>query len=393
MPPVSSDIENWFNRTFPHLRSFWQRVTEGLELQELLEQFKAEARAGYAMYSREVDWDSLKGETKFRRAVKVGRAFFWAMLMKLSPARRVVLLLALLFGVFALMFTRVEISNGKTIVEGPNNGLAVILSLGGLLIVLALELSDRVIMKRDLEIARDIQSRLVPAEPPKIPGFDIAFATRPANTVAGDYYDAFLRKTDSEASGPPQLIVAVADVAGKGVPAALVMATFQASLRTLSLEPTPLPNLMAGLNRYACEHGVGGQRFVTAFVAEIDTAARAFTYVNAGHNLPILRRASGSIERLEAGGMPIGITPDLRFDSGSATLAPGDLLVIYTDGVVEAENETGEEYGDERLLELVKSPSTGSAADQLKRLMSSVDAFVRSTRQHDDITCLILQVS
>ena len=262
-----------------------------------------------------------------------------------------------------------------------------------MILLLALELSDRVTMKRDLEIAREIQRHLVPAESPRVPGFGIAFATRPANTVAGDYYDAFLRVTHSTTPDAPRLMIAVADVAGKGVPAALVMATFQASLRTLALEPTSLSSLVAGLNHYACAHGVGGQRFITAFLAEIDTGARSLTYINAGHNLPILRRASGDVERLHAGGLPFGIMMDAVYQSGNVTLSPGDLLIIFTDGVVEAINESGEEFDDRRLLELFKAPPIGSAPDRLKYLMSSVDGFVGATRQHDDITCLVLQIS
>lgn len=189
------------------------------------------------------------------------------------------------------------------------------------------------------------------------------------------------------------MVLAVADVAGKGVPAALVMATFQASLRTLALEPTSLPNLVAGLNRYACHHGVGGQRFITAFIAEIDTATRALTYINAGHNLPILRRASGQIERLRAGGLPFGIMPDAHYDFGSVMLNHGDLLVIFTDGVVEAANALEEEFDDQRVLDLFKAPPRGTASDMLLYLMRSVDQFVGPTRQHDDITCLFLQVN
>ncbi len=399
MPSTSHDsfkkflltVEKWVNRIVPRVNSFWQRVTDGLELQDLWGQFMAEARASYSMYSREVDWESLKKEKDSTRALKIGHAFFWAMVIKLSPARRVFLLLALVLCVLA--FFDVHFNFGKEYRVEWGGQLFFLLAAGALLLLLALELADRVTMKRDLEIAREIQRHLVPAEPPRIPGFDIAFATRPANTVAGDYYDAFLRVTHSAPSDPRHLVVTVADVAGKGVPAALVMATFQASLRTLALEPTPLPNVIDGLNRYACEHGVGGQRFITAFLAEIDTVTRSLTYINAGHNLPILRRVSGGIERLEAGGLPFGIMADAQYRSGSVTLSPGDLLVIFTDGVVEAENKSGEEFDDQRLLDLFKPPPKGSAEDQLKYLMSSIDGFVRTTRQHDDITCLILQVS
>lgn len=360
-------------------------------MQDLWGQFKTEALASYAMYSREVEWEALQGENESRRYLRLVRAFFWAMILKLSPARRVFLLIALVFSVLAFFDVHFNFAGG--IKFEWSGQLFFLFAVSSFVVLLALELADRVTMKRDLEIAREIQRHLVPAKPIQVTGFDIAFATRPANTVAGDYYDAFLRAVNSSGTETPHLVLAVADVAGKGVPAALVMATFQASLRTLALEPTSLPNLIAGLNLYACQHGVGGQRFITAFIAEIDTASRSLTYINAGHNLPLLHRASGQIERLEAGGLPFGIMADVRYNSATVTLNPGDLLVIFTDGVVEAMNSVGEEFDDKRVLDLFKTPPQGTASDTLLYLMRSVDAFVGPTRQHDDITCLILQVN
>src|SRR6185437_8250941 len=141
-----------------------------------------------------------------------------------------------------------------------------------LFIVLILEIADRVVMKRDLEIAKDIQSWLLPATPPLIPGITIAFATRPANTVAGDYYDVFPR----QAATPQEqtALLAVADVAGKSIPAALLMATFQASLKTLSSTVCALPELVSGINNYACCNSQGGLRFTTAFIGEYEPDAR-----------------------------------------------------------------------------------------------------------------------
>jgi phosphoserine phosphatase RsbU/P len=169
------------------------------------------------------------------------------------------------------------------------------------------------------------------------------------------------------------------------------MATFQASLHTLARASMALPDLVEALNGYACAHSLGGLRFTTAFLADLEPAARALTYVSAGHNPPILRRAAGQIERLEAGGLPLGIAPSARHDYGNITLDSGDLLVIFTDGVVEAENATGEEYGEARLLQVLSSTPRAEARDDLSRLMASVDAFVGAARQHDDITCLVLR--
>jgi serine phosphatase RsbU (regulator of sigma subunit) len=383
---------NLFTRIGRHLDVFWQRVTEGLEVQVLWTQFVAEARASYSLYTREVDWAALERESGARRVFRTASALFWAMLLKLSPARRVFLLIALALGVLALTSARIEKTDGGVLTQLPGNFSFVLLALGGLVFLLALELADRVTMKRDLEIAREIQRWLVPAVPPQVPGVDIAFATRPANTVGGDYYDAFLRGPHPTDPAATRLFLVVADVAGKSVPAALLMATFQASLRSLALTPGSLPELVAGLNRYACAHSLGGRRFTTAFFAELDPTTRALTYIGAGHNAPILRRTSGRLERLEASSLPLGIDAQVRYECGTATLEAGDLLVIFTDGLVDAVNAKDEDYSESRLLEALRPASDASAEQTLKSLMGAVDAFVGATRQHDDITCLILRV-
>jgi sigma-B regulation protein RsbU (phosphoserine phosphatase) len=260
-----------------------------------------------------------------------------------------------------------------------------------LLLVLLLEVGDRVVMKRDLEIAREIQNWLLPNQPPKIPGIEIAFQTRPANTVAGDYYDVFLRP--GQTPEQDRVLFAVADVAGKSIPAAMLMATFQASLRSLSVTQSSLPDLIASVNRYACTNSQGGLRFTTAFLAELDPITRTLTYINAGHNQPMLCRKSGALERLDAGGLPIGISTDVPYQSGSVVLTPGDWLIIFTDGVVEAVNTGNEEYGEQRLLAVVAGAAESTPADMMQRILTSLDVFVGNTPQHDDVTCLLVKVS
>lgn len=388
-PPDSAasrgESGNFFERLGKRLEAFWQRVSEGMELQALWSQFVAEARESYGLYSREIDWAALKQETGFKRLAKTASALFWAMVLKLSPARRVFLLIALVFGILALVQTRVTVEEHGTVVHGPENFTFVLLSVGGLVFLLALELADRVTMKRDLEIAREIQRWLVPEKPPQVEGVDLAFASRPANTVGGDFYDAFLRRTQAG----ERLLLVVADVAGKSVPAALLMATFQASLRTLAGATTSLEELVTGLNRYACQHSLGGTRFTTAFFAELDPATRELTYIRAGQNEPIVRRASAGVERLAAGNLPLGIAADARFSASAVRLAAGDLLVIFTDGLVEAVNAQDEMFDEERALEALAAVPGASAEQALKNLMAAVDAFVGPTRQHDDITLLV----
>jgi len=252
-------------------------------------------------------------------------------------------------------------------------------------------------MKRDLEIAREIQQWLVPESAPKVDGIDISFSTRPQNTVAGDYYDAFVRPVAPEGSATPPLLVAVADVAGKSVPAALLMATFQASLQALATTPVPLAEIVDGLDRYCRAHSLEGRRFTTAFVAQIDPQTREMHYVNAGHNDPILRRASGEIDRLSTGGPPFGLPAltdsSTTYASARVQLKPGDLLVIFTDGVVEAVNESDEEYAEGRLLACIQSVRDETADAVLARIMADVNGFAGQARQHDDITCFVLRVA
>jgi sigma-B regulation protein RsbU (phosphoserine phosphatase) len=368
------------------LHRFWRRVTDGLEVSQLWSQFESEARTSYRLYSKDVEAKTPEGLTRGGRRIQIVKEFFWAVFEKLSPARRVLLLVALILLVLphtAFQFNS-EAGNVQS-VEFDFHFWAALL----LLLLLMLEIADRVVMKRDLQIAREIQTWLLPGAAPQIPGLAVAYATRPANTVAGDYYDVFPRpgRTNEE----NRVVLAVADVAGKSIPAAMLMATFQASLKTLSTAHVALPELAANMNRYACGNSQGGLRFTTAFLAEYDPVHRTVDYINAGHNNPILRRADGKIERLDVGGLPYGILPDAKYETATVTLAPGDWLIIFTDGLVEAENSRQEEYGEARLLAAIEAGKSSEPADMLKRFMAELDIFVGNTPQHDDVTCLLLK--
>jgi phosphoserine phosphatase RsbU/P len=368
------------------LHRFWRRVTDGLEVSQLWSQFESEARTSYRLYSKDVEAKTPDGLTHGGRNLHVVKEFFWAVFEKLSPARRVLLLLALILlvlpsGGFNYQDAHHEVHVG----EFDLHFWAGLL----LLLLLILEIADRVVMKRDLQIAREIQTWLLPGVPPQIPGLAIAYATRPANTVAGDYYDVFPRPGSTNEDN--RVVLAVADVAGKSIPAAMLMATFQASLKTLSTAHVALPELASNMNRYACGNSQGGLRFTTAFLAEYDPIRRTVDYINAGHNNPILRRASGQIERLDVGGLPFGILPEAQYQSATVTLAPGDWLIIFTDGVVEAENFRQQEFGEVRLFGAIEAEKSTTPADMLKRLMADLDLFVGNTPQHDDVTCMLLK--
>src|SRR5271170_5440271 len=380
-PAVPHTPEPRWPGRFRRTRGFWQRVSEGKDIDVLWAQFTADARASYGFYGKDVNWEEVEALPHWRRPFFIARQFFWALMMKLSPARRVLLLVALTL--FILSSMRFQLSH-DFVLDAKFEWFSALL----LLLLLSLELADKVTMKRDLEIAREIQSWLVPSQPPDVPGADIAFATRPQNSVAGDYYDAFFPGGARE-----KLLVVIADVAGKSVPAALLMATMQASLHTIASEEVPLGELVLRLNQYACAHSLDGRRFTTALIAEYDVATRHMTYVNAGHNPPILRRANGILEKLEAGGLPLGIEVTAAFDTGVIQLQPGDALILYTDGVVEAFNAAGEDFGNERWLVVIRQLPEVSAEETLRMLMHRVDAFVGATRQSDDITCLVFRAS
>ena len=368
--------------------SFWERVTEGMQLSELWSEFRRDAQSSYRLYAKDVDSTRLEGMPQGTHFFRVARQFFWAIIEKLTPARRVLLLLALVL---------IIVPGGEwswTAGSGEVKVFALDFHFyGGMLVfaLLILEVGDRVVMKRDLQIAKEIQEWLLPANPPQVPGLEIAFATRPANTVAGDYYDVFARtRPDTENA---TFLIAIADVAGKSVPAAMLMATFQASLKTLSTTPGSLTELVSRMNRYACSNSQNGRRFTTAFIAEFDPASHRLTYVNAGHNNPILRRRSGFVERLDVGGMPLGIVDEAPYQSGEVMMETGDWLVAFTDGVVEAENIHQQEYGEERFLTMLHSGMMLSPAMLLNSVLVDLDRFVGSAPQHDDVTCVLLRAT
>jgi sigma-B regulation protein RsbU (phosphoserine phosphatase) len=363
------------------VQNFWQRVSEGRRLDDLWSQFAADTRSSYGFYGKDVDWDAVNKLPTWKRPLRVAGQLFWAMMNKLTPARRLLLLVALAL----LLVSGMKFQFNEVSVDVNFEFIAALLFL----LLLSLELADKITMKRDLEIAREIQTWLVPSEPPAIRDAEVAFWTRPQNSVAGDYYDAFYPLEDAASNG--KLMLVMADVAGKSVPAALLMATLQASLRTLASEGLPLTKLAERLNHSACAHSLDGQRFTTAVIAEFDPTTRRLNYVNAGHNSPVIKRTNGATDRLKSSALPFGITIDASFPSASVDLQPGDTLVLFTDGVVEAFNSAGEEYSDARWISVIRALPKLTAQDTLRTLMKSVEDFVGATHQSDDITCLVLQ--
>jgi len=250
------------------------------------------------------------------------------------------------------------------------------------------EIAQRERLNRELEIAREVQERLFPQELPPIPGLDYRGRCRPAREVGGDYYD-FLELPEGK------LGVAIGDVSGKGIGAALMMAALEASLRGQApLTGSNLAELMGRLNRLVYESS-SANRYATFFYAQYDSKSRQLIYVNAGHNPPfVLRKTAGDwlVTRLEAGGAVVGLLRDFPYQQGSFGLEPDDLLVAFTDGVSEAMNTTDQEWGEEQLIETAKVCHTLPTGEIITTIMAAADAFAAGAPQHDDMTLVVLRV-
>ena len=237
-------------------------------------------------------------------------------------------------------------------------------------------------LELELDQARDTQMRLVPAEPLRLGPWEVTGRVTPARQVGGDSFDYFV-------IGDRRLGFSIGDVSGKGMPAALLMMTAQGYLRVYCSGDRPLPEKLRQLNQGVVRAARPG-KFITLFYGELDPAEGLLRYVNAGHNYPLLRRADGSLEPLIEGGLMLGFGDDLEFAQGEASMAPGDALLLYSDGVSEAMDLHGQEYGEDRLQEAWRRHGTLPPAEFIAKLMGEVEAFRAGAPQSDDITLVVL---
>jgi sigma-B regulation protein RsbU (phosphoserine phosphatase) len=246
------------------------------------------------------------------------------------------------------------------------------------------EVAQRERLNRELEIAREVQQRLFPQAGPAIEGLDYCGKCRPASSVGGDYYD-FVSMCDG------RLGIAIGDISGKGVPAALLMASLQASLRGLAIaNPPALSTLMENLNRLIFDASPSN-KYATFFYGVYDPKTREFVYVNGGHNPPMIFRGN-EVLRLEDGGPVIGLFGPAQYTQSSIQLQSGDTMVLFTDGVSEAMNNEDEEFDEPRLMEAVRASSGLTAAGIIDRVMAACDEFAAGAPQHDDMTLVVARV-
>ena len=242
---------------------------------------------------------------------------------------------------------------------------------------------ERERLERELQVASEIQQRFQPASAPQVPGYELQGISFPCYEIGGDYYD-FIHKRNGN------LVVALGDVSGKGTSAALLMSSLHAAVHAQFDTHGSLAETISSINRYLVE-SIPANRFVTLFYADLNPKTGELAFLNAGHNPPLIVHASGTMEQLAAGGLPLGIMADADFREGRTTLNPGDVLVIYSDGVSEAVSPTGEEFGPTRLYEAVARNLDASAAGIRDRIESALTKFAQGTPANDDITMVIVK--
>src|SRR6266705_1748982 len=285
--------------------------------------------------------------------------------------------------VFGIIYADSPIAEGR-FTEDPLKVLTTLASVAAIRVENARLVEARVDqqrLERELELASEIQQRFLPAAAPQLDGYELQGISFPCYEIGGDYYD-FIQRDDG------RLVVALGDVSGKGTAAALLMSSLHAAIHAQADIHNSLVKTIGAVNRYLVD-SIPANRFVTLFYAELDPDSGALSFLNAGHNPPMIVHAGGTMEQLAAGGLPLGIMPNAEFREGRTTLHPGDVLVIYSDGVSEAINPNNEEFGPTRLYEVVARNLDASAAGIRDRIESALTKFCQGTPAADDITLVI----
>jgi len=376
---TARDASESTQRLFHACDRFVRDYTAGLRSGDLQRLFKREAAEAYGVLTRDsVEPEPADGFKRFWHRVRV---VFLGLSYKLTPARRLLFagaMVALLIGLFDI---QIRFSNGR--LSDFSIGLSsgwLVLSVATLVFLLALELVDRIRVRDELQVARELQNDLLPRIVPDLPGYHISHSYRTANEVGGDYYDFSVLENG-------RLAVMVGDASGHGMAAGLLMAIANATLGlAVDLDPSP-PAVLRLLNRTLCRTG-GTREFMSIFYALLDPHTGSMEYACAGHPFPLLRRHDGSIEELGLGGLPLGVRRDLEFSSSQVWLDPGDTLVLYSDGLPEAVDLHGQTFGYERLHQLVAESLAPHAIHE--RVLSAFDAHRGDHPLEDDFSLVVL---
>jgi serine phosphatase RsbU (regulator of sigma subunit) len=383
----------------PHWFDAWTRdLARDVTAEDLQRLFTRDTREAYRFFARGIDEKQLAREPLWRRVLLRVRQVFIAFTLRLTPARRALYLVSLavaFIGVIKLYrdWETVTVPFGTPFFGIPvfaphwaDGTFALLVSIILINLLLLLEVAERLSLKGELEVAREIQLAMLPTGTYCAGDAEICGVTRPANTVGGDFYDILPLVGDPDG----RVIVTLGDVTGKGSPAALLMALLLAVLRTLADERLEARALVSRLNTQICRHSPGS-RFITLFYGLYTPGSGAFTYVNAGQNPPLLRRRDGSIERLGSTGIALGMFEGSTYGAVETRVNPGDLCLLYSDGITEAENPAGQPFEESGLEAFITAHPQQTPAELAPALLRAVEAHARDSRFTDDLTVLILK--
>jgi serine phosphatase RsbU (regulator of sigma subunit) len=376
-------------------REWIHTYTRDLSREDLERLFTDDTRDAYSFFARGLDEDELARQSPWKRAMLRFRQVFVAFTLKMSAARRAVYFVALAIALIGLIqlfrgFDLVAVPLGVPIFHislplpvWADGTFLMIVSLVLVNLLVLLEVADRLSLKGELEVAREIQLALLPRGTYSSHDVAISGFTRPANTVGGDFYDV-LPQPDG------RIVLTLGDVAGKGSPAALLMALLLAAFRTLVEERLAPPALVARLNVQICRHSPAS-RFITLVYTVYDPSTGCLTYVNAGQNPPLLRRRNGRFERLCGTGIALGLFEHSEYCAVETVLEPGDLLVFYSDGITEAEDPDGRPFEESGLELVIERHASRTASELGAEVLAAVQAHATRPKFADDLTILVLK--
>jgi len=365
---MKMSAKSWFRRAEGFVRDY----TAGVGAGEFRRLFDRDATRAFEVVTREHVGEEPQGW--FRRWFHRAKILFLGLSFKLTPPRRVLFALCIVAAVLALQ-------NANAIsAESGQFALFHVIAVAGLVFLIVLELADRIVVRDELEVARELQRELLPPHPPVIEGWDVAFSYRTANTIGGDYYD-FVRLDDG------RLALVIGDASGHGIAAGLLMAIASSALK-LALDVDRSPAAVARfVNRALCRSG-GSRAFMTLFFGILNPDTGHLEFVNAGHPYPLLRHADGEIVELGEGGLPLGIRQELSSPTGEVVVEPGDRLLLITDGIVETLDPDGADYGYDRVRRALGHGGTsGQIHDRIVREMVS---FQGDAQAHDDRSLVVI---
>lgn len=380
-PDRGPQVQERAQKAVTQARQFVREYTHGLNVRDLRRMFDEDATHAYKVLVRDYDPELEPTESK-RRFLYRAKVVFLGLSYKLSPARRLLFLAALLFAVLGLANTPdIDFGTPVTHVHVESAPLWFLLSIGALLWLLVIELVDRVRVRDELEVARKLQSDLLPESSPVMEPYRFAHSYRTANEVGGDYYD-FQRLPDG------RLALLIGDASGHGIAAGLLMAIANATLKT-ALDLDPEPRAVATLLNGALYRTGDRRAFMTLFYGLLEPDTGHLQYICAGHPFPLLRRAGGEIEELGEGTLPLGLRRTVEVSTKSVTIEPGDLLVLFTDGLPEAVNgPDGDSFGFARITDLLTGSGPPKAIHD--RILLAFDGHVGPEQLTDDLTLVVM---